>query len=310
MTLYTKINGSYQDGTGAYFRNSYTYTAMAMAPSPCSGAELNSGRGHRDLCVGGGSGRDRILAGCRTIPFVGNVAAGSVGASDFKAGHGLPTDGSTVYATLYTKINGSYQDSQRSLSAEFLYLHGREDRCHRGAGTELRPGWGLRDFAWPWFRARPSTGWMWGPRPSSGTFSAAAGAAPARQVTGLPTDGSTVYVTLYTKISGSFQDATGAYLRNSYVVTRRCASAPLPCSAPVFGRFNPTAIFAWAVVPNAQEYWLTWGLRRLSGVMLRRRRSGLAPARQLRAAYRWRRGLCDALHEGERIVSGWPPGGT
>ena len=46
-----------------------------------------------------------------TAPFVGNISAGSVGAATSKLVSGLPMDGSTIYVTLYSNINGSYTDS-------------------------------------------------------------------------------------------------------------------------------------------------------------------------------------------------------
>ena len=59
-----------------------------------------------------------------------------------------------------------------------------------------------------------------GTAPSVGDiFGGNVGSATSQQVTGLPVDGSPVYVTLYTKVNGSFQDVNGAYIRNAYVFT-------------------------------------------------------------------------------------------
>jgi len=220
VSLYTKINGSYQDSTGAYFRNSYTYTAMRIGAIAVPAPNSTLGGATATFAWAAVPGANEYWLDVGTAPFVGNIAAGSVGLATARQVTGLPTDGSTVFATLYTKVNGSYQDSTGAyLRNSYTYTAVRIGAISVPAPNSVLGG-ATVTFAWP---AVPAATEYWldvGTTPFVGNiFAGSTGAAPAKQITGLPLDGSTVFVTLYTKINGSFQDATGAYLRNSYTYT-------------------------------------------------------------------------------------------
>ena len=96
--------------TALILRNSYTYTSLRLAAitSPTQSSTLPGPTVTFTWTAGTGATEYWLDVG--TAPFVGNIFGGSVGAVTSKQVGGLPADGSTVYATIYTKINGSYFD--------------------------------------------------------------------------------------------------------------------------------------------------------------------------------------------------------
>lgn len=73
----------------------------------------------------------------------------------------------------------------------------------------------------------------------------------SRQVTGLPTDGSTLHVRLFTRISSGWQS-------NDYTYTAATASV-LTWPAPGSTLINPWASFQWTATAGSSGYWLMVG---------------------------------------------------
>src|SRR5664280_123919 len=129
----------------------------------------------------------------------------------------LPTDGSTVYATWYSLVNGSWRHSDYSYTA---YTAGSS----KGVITSPVPGSTLTgstvNFIWTlgngatnyWIDAGSTVGgnqyFQSGPLGNVNT----------KTVTGLPTDGSTVYVTLYSLVGGTWLNNQYTYTAYSVVV--------------------------------------------------------------------------------------------
>ena len=212
VRLYSAINGVWQ------FRD-FTYTAAgsgaAGPPAPASitspppGSTLagtsqlfqwnNSGAGLYQLWVGSTQGA--YDAGY--FPQNGTTGT-SVNAT------GLPTDGRTLYVRLYSNINGAYQ------FRDFTYTAAGAGGGGGGApapATMASPANGTTlsgstvTFAWNaasgaslyqvWVGTSPGT-YDIGYYPSTGTTTTTTTA------TGLPTDGRTLYVRLYSAIGGSW----------------------------------------------------------------------------------------------------------
>ncbi|MBI4861283.1 MAG: hypothetical protein HY815_13655, partial [Candidatus Riflebacteria bacterium] len=129
---------------------------------------------------------------------------GTVGTAQSKEVTGLPTDGSTVHVWLYSKIGGSWsyenmqyitcraaqpgdgQKAELTGPAPGSTLAGSTVTFQWNAGTNVTEYW--LDVGAPGDYKKYSTGTV--------------GTAQSKEVTGLPTDGSTVQVWLYSKIGG------------------------------------------------------------------------------------------------------------
>jgi len=214
------------------------------------------------------SGANEYWLDVGTSPYVGNIASGCVGANTARLVTGLPLDGSTIYATLYTKINGSYQDG----TGAYLRNSYSYSTVRIAAITSPAPGTILSSstttFSWSAYPGGAAQYWLdVGTSPSQGNiFGGNVGSATSKQVTGFPLNGSTVFVTLYTSINGSFQDATGADIRNSYTFTSAAnTKAAITSSAAGSTLTGSTAFFSWTAGAGATAYWLDVGTQPFVG---------------------------------------------
>ncbi len=246
---------------GAWQFNDYSYTAYNGVPSGDSTATMTSPIAPGPLT--GSSVTFAWAAGSGATAYWLDVGSAASGSQYYQSGslptttlqatvNGLPTDGSNVYATLYTLF---------------------------GSGP-----WVKNSYTYTAFSAAAAAGVMQTPIPGSTftgnsetfTWSAGAGATAywldvgsttggnqysqsgnlgnvlTTTVNGLPTDGSTVYVTLYSLIGGQ-------WVGNAYTYTALNASGGLAVmETPVPGTTlsGNTATFTWSADTNATAYWV------------------------------------------------------
>ncbi len=166
----------------------------------------------------------------------------------------LPTDGSTVYVTLYTLINGNWVSSAYTYTA----VGGSSTQGVITSPTPPGPLSGTsQTFTWSagsgatayWIDAGSTAG-------GNQYFqSGNIGNVLTKNVTGLPTNGSTVYVTLYSLVSGN-------WLSNSYTYTAFNASGAagvLTTPNPGSALTSATVTFSWTAGAGASAYWLDLG---------------------------------------------------
>lgn len=249
VTLYTLISGNWAS-------SAYTYTAVGGSstkgvitsptpPGPLSGASQtftwSAGSGATAYWIDAGSsagGNQYFQSG-----NIGNVLTENV--------TGLPTNGSTVYVTLYSLVSGIW------LSNSYTYTAFNVSGA-AGVITTPTPGSTLTSstvtFSWT-AGAGASAYWLdVGSTPGGNQYyqSGNLGNVLTTTVSGLPTDGSTIYVTLYSFIGGSWSG-------NAYTYTALNASGNLAVmQSPTPGTFinGTSATFTWSVDPNATGYWL------------------------------------------------------
>ena len=150
-----------------------------------------------------------------------DIFGGSVGSNTAKLVTGLPVDGRKSYLTIYTQLNGSYLDSSGAyFRNSYTYIAAKIGAITNPAPSSTLIG-STVTFNWSPYSGGATQYWLdVGTAPSVGNILGGdVGSVTSQQVTGLPVDGSTIYVTLYTKVNGSFQDVNGAYVRNAYVFT-------------------------------------------------------------------------------------------
>ena len=166
----------------------------------------------------------------------------------------LPTDGSTIYVTLWTQISGQWQYNQYTYTA---FGSGNP----KGVITTPTPGSTLTGtsvlFSWT-----PGSGatayWIdAGSSPGGNQYfqSGNIGNVTSYTVTGLPSDGSTVYVTLWSLVAGNWVNNQYTYTAYSLSGQQGVLTTPTPGS-----QFTGTTVtFQWTAGAGASAYWLDLG---------------------------------------------------
>jgi hypothetical protein len=252
VTLYWLING-------AWVSNHYTFTAFNTASgtgvltTPTPGSTLS-----------GSTVTFAWTAGSNATAYwldIGNAPGGNQYYQSGNLGNvltttasGLPTNGSTVYVTLYSLVGGNW------LSNPYTYTAYNT----AGAGGVMQtptPGSTLTGS---------STTFVWTPGSGATAYWLDAGSTPGGNqyeqsgnlgnvltltVTTLPTDGSTIYVTLYSLISGNW--VSNAYTYTAYNSSGSIAVMQTPTPGSTLS--GNTATFTWSADTNATGYWLDIG---------------------------------------------------
>ena len=166
----------------------------------------------------------------------------------------LPTDGSNIYVTLWTEINGQWQYNQYTYTAF-------NSGSSKGVITSPTPGSTLTGssqlFSWT-----PGSGatayWIDAGSTQGGNQyfqSGSIGNVTSYTVTGLPTNGSTVYVTLWSLVGGNWLNNQYTYTAYNQAGSQGVLTTPTPGS-----QFTSTTVtFQWAAGAGASAYWLDLG---------------------------------------------------
>jgi len=198
--LFTTINGT-------TFHYDYVYTAAAQAilttPAPTTtlvGPTVTftwtAGTGNTtgySLWLGSTPGTDNLYH------------SGEITATSATAGN-LPTNGETIYATLYTTINGATE------SAAYTYTAVSQAVLTTPAPESVLGGSSVT-FTWT-----PGTGdttsyslWLGSTAGTSNLYHSGTTTATTVTANGLPTNGETIYATLYTTINGVVEHTAYTY---------------------------------------------------------------------------------------------------
>jgi hypothetical protein len=166
----------------------------------------------------------------------------------------LPTDGSTVYATWYYLLNGNWVPTGYSYTAFGAV-------SQKGVVTSPAPSTTLTgsSVAFTWTAGASATAYWIDAGSSAGGNqyfqSGNLGNVLTTTVSGLPLNGSTVYVTLYSLVNGQ-------WLNNQYTYTAYNASTALgvmqtPTPGSTLSGYTQT--FTWSAGSGATAYWLDIG---------------------------------------------------
>jgi hypothetical protein len=253
VTLYNLVSGSWNANPYTYTAfNSAAETAVLTTPAPST-------------MLAGSTVTFSWNAGTATPPEywldIGSSAGGNNYYSSGNLGNtlsatvsGLPTNGSTVYATLYTLVSGTWTPNAYTYTA-FNAAAAAGVLTTPNPGTVLTSG--TVTFDWT-AGAGASAYWMDIGSTAGGNnyySSGNLGGALTTTVSGLPTDGSTIYVTLYSLIGAS-------WVGNSYTYTALNATsglAAMQTPAPGTTLSGTTATFTWSSDSNATAYWVDIG---------------------------------------------------
>jgi len=257
-------NGNYVYGTGfptlGYEASNYwidvvfsSAAANGVLTTPAPGTVLSGSTVTFDWAAGSGATAYWL--------DVGNVPGGNQYHQSGNLGNvltttvsGLPTNGSTVYATLYSLINGQWVNN------EYVYL-AFNSAAASGVLTTPTPGSTLNGstVTFNWTAGSSATAYWLdvGSVPGGNQYyqSGNLGSALTTKVSGLPTNGSTIYVTLYSQING-------AWVSNPYTYTAfnpLSGAAVMQTPTPESTLTGSSVTFTWSAGSGVSAYWLDIG---------------------------------------------------
>jgi hypothetical protein len=168
--------------------------------------------------------------------------------------NGLPTNGSTVYVTLYSLVNGQWLNNSYTYTAY-------NNAAHEGVIKSPVPSSTLSGstVTFSWTAGTGATAyWLDAGNVAGGNQyhqSGNLGNVLTTTVNGLPTNGSTVHVTLYSLVSGQ-------WLSNAYTYTALSAAgglAVIQTPTPGTTLSGNSATFTWTAGAGASAYWVDIG---------------------------------------------------
>jgi len=247
-TLYVRLFSK----IGSWLYIDYTYTATTVAvqkaemQSPAPGSTLTASSVQFQWSGGVGV-TDRWL-------YVGTTAGGSdlfnaeEGSNLSAAVAGLPTDGRPIYVRLYSRIN-SWQYIDYTYTAVTVATQKAAMQAP-APGSTLLP---TVQFQWTGGSGVTDI-WLYVGTTPGGTdlFNKEEGSSLADTVTGLPANGSTVYVRLFSKI-GAWQYTDYTYT----AVTAALAALTAPAASTTLS--SSTVTFQWTSGTAVSDLWLYVG---------------------------------------------------
>lgn len=223
----------------------------AEMSSPADGATLSGSTVTFSWIAGGGATQYWLDIGSQS--GAGDLFSGAMGLNLSTTVSNLPANGATVYVRLHSLVAGSWQHNDYtytaySSAAATATITSPTDGATLTGDSQLfqwNAGEGASQY---WISLGSASGW-------ANYLSANVGAALAVTISGLPTDGSTLYVRLWTR-SG----ATWLYEDYSYT-SHTAAATPASMTSPSNGATlsGSSATFQWSAASGARQYWFSMG---------------------------------------------------
>ncbi len=237
----------------AYSPNGSTPTkAVLTAPAP--GSKLSGPSATFQWTAGVGVNRYYLFigqwAGGNTIYSQDMVDSVQASVS------GLPTDGSTLYVRLWSYIDGVWQFNDSTLTAAGMLNPVKAQITSPAQGSTLSGS----TATFQWDAGSGVTHYylhvgLW--QGGNSIFSQDMNTSQSVQVTGLPTDASTVYVRLWSYIGGAWQYNDYTYKASGTAPT--AAKAAITAPAPGSTLTGSSITFTWTAGSAVQRYWLFIG---------------------------------------------------
>jgi hypothetical protein len=252
VTLYWLINGS-------WVSNPYTFTAFntsgaqGVITTPTPGSTLTSSSVTFDWTAGGSASAYWLDVGS-TVGGNQYFQSGNLGNVLTVTVNSLPTNGTPVYVTLYSLVGGQWLSNQYTYTAS-------GGSGSQGVITTPTPGSTFTGttvtFNWT---AGSGSAAYWldvGSSPDGNQYyqSGNLGNVLTTTVSGLPSDGSTVYVTLYSLVGGQWLANAYTYTAFTQTATLGVMQTPIPGST----LSGNQATFTWSAGSGAIAYWLDIG---------------------------------------------------
>ncbi len=256
-TIYATLYTDYSFIVGSStFSNAYTFTAgtLAALSSPAAGSVLTGPTATFTWdAVPGATGYNFRLG---TTPGANNLYGHGETTATTATVTNLPTNGETIYATLYTDY-GSIVGNP-AYSNAYTFKAGTLAALKSPAAGSVLAG---PTVTFTWSTAPGATGYNFrlGTSPGANNiYGPGENSATSATVTNLPTNGETVYATLYSDYGSII--GYPAY-SNAYTFTAGTAAAlTSPGAGSVLG--GPTVTFNWSAAPGATGYNFSLGTTR------------------------------------------------
>jgi hypothetical protein len=209
ITLYSLVSGN-------WLSNGYTYTAFSLSASsgvlttPTPGSVLTSGTVTFGWTAGSGASSYWIDVGSTTGAH-DYYSSGSLGNVTSTTVSGLPTDGSTIYVTLYSLIGATWSGTTYNYTA-LKATGGLAVITSPTNGSTLSGN--VITFSWS-TDASATAYWLdIGTAAGGNTIysSGNLGNVQTTTVSSLPADGSMVYTTLYSFVGGQWLSTSASYV--------------------------------------------------------------------------------------------------
>jgi 6-phosphogluconolactonase (cycloisomerase 2 family) len=245
--------------SGSWQHLDYSYTAfgttsgIATMASPAPGTTLSGSSVTFNWNAGTSASAYWLDIGS-TAGAHDYFSSGNLGAALTETVNSLPTNGSTVYVTLYSLVNGSWQNNSYTYTAYSL-------GSAAGILTMPNPGSTLTSstVTFDWTAGSGASGYWVDIGSTTGAHniysSGNLGNVLTTTVSGLPTDGSAVYVTLYTLIAGSW--TANGYTYTAFNSTGGLAAMQTP--PPGTKLSGSSVTFTWSSDSSATGYWVDIG---------------------------------------------------
>jgi hypothetical protein len=256
VTLYTQFSSS-----GQWVKSAYIYTAFnagaetAVMASPTPTSTLSGSTVMFTWNAGTASPQEYWLDIGSSSGGNNYYSSGNLNSATSTTVTTLPTNGLTVYVTLYTLVSGTWTPNAYTYQAFSASAGG-------GVLTTPTPGGTLTGstvtFDWTAGSPGPYSYWMDIGSTTGGNnyySSGNLGNVTTTTVTTLPTDGSEVFVTLYTLIGGTWYG--NAYTYTALNATSNLATMQTPTPGTAIS--GTTATFTWSSDSSATAYWVDIG---------------------------------------------------
>jgi subtilisin family serine protease len=246
VRLYSRLGGAYR------YRD-YIFATPGPTPatitSPSPGSTLTSDGVTFTWSAGAGVSEYFLYVGTSFEGY--DLYQGSQGTNRSRHVAGLPVDSRAVYVTLWSRINGAYQKRHYTYTA----VDGRAELSQPSPGAVL---WGSTErFFWTGGAGVSEYHLYIGSTPGGyDLYDGSQGLGRGREISGLPIDGRTLYIRLWSKIGGVFR-------MRDYTVqaaTRAPEAAEIWAPAPGAAMYpSATGHFSWTSGQGVSEYYLYVG---------------------------------------------------
>jgi hypothetical protein len=257
--LYYLVSGTWQ-----YVDNSYTAlggpASLGSINTPTPGSTLASTSQAFTWSQGTGATAYELTAGS-TMYGTQYYSSGNIGNVVTATATSLPTNGSTVYITLYSLVGTSWNSNSYTYTAVNPAAGGGATMTTPIQGSTLAGS--TVTFTWAKGTATPQAYWLYAGSSAGASNYYNSGSISSRTTskaaTGLPTNGSTVYVTLFTEIAGTYVPVPYTYTaaggpNASATLSSPTAGSPLCSNSATFSWNAPasgTPLAYWVDVGTA-----------------------------------------------------------
>jgi hypothetical protein len=250
-TLYVRlaslINGSWQNRYSTYA--AFTATIVTQMVAPASGSTLTASTAQFQWTAGTGVSEYWLEVGSMANPqqyYSQGLASSNATVSS------LPTDGSVVSARLWSKVNGSWQSTSYMYTASTI-ISARAQMTAPALSSTLTSS--TVTFQWTGGTGASQYWLTVGSTAGAQDFYSEGLTSLSTIVSTLPSDGSTVYARMWSKLPAGWQYNDYTYTALFSAPARAQMIAPAPSSTLT----SSTVTFQWTGGTGVSQYWLTVG---------------------------------------------------